>query len=52
VRDAFDSEHDAIELANRTRYGLAAYIWTTNLSGHRVADAIESECCGSIRTTW
>jgi len=39
----FDSEHDAIELANRTRYGLAAYIWTTNLQrGHRVADAIES----------
>jgi 5-carboxymethyl-2-hydroxymuconic-semialdehyde dehydrogenase len=39
----FDSEDDAIELANRTRYGLAAYIWTTNLQrGHRVANAIEA----------
>ena len=39
----FDSEDDAIELANCTRYGLAAYIWTTNLQrGHRVANAIEA----------
>jgi 5-carboxymethyl-2-hydroxymuconic-semialdehyde dehydrogenase len=39
----FDDEADAIRLANETRYGLAAYIWTTNLRrGHRVAHQIES----------
>jgi 5-carboxymethyl-2-hydroxymuconic-semialdehyde dehydrogenase len=39
----FDDEADAIRLANATRYGLAAYIWTTNLRrGHRVAHQIES----------
>jgi aminomuconate-semialdehyde/2-hydroxymuconate-6-semialdehyde dehydrogenase len=35
---AFDSEEEAISLANNTKYGLAASIWTTNLKrGHRVA---------------
>jgi 5-carboxymethyl-2-hydroxymuconic-semialdehyde dehydrogenase len=39
----FDDEADAIRLANDTRYGLAAYVWTTNLRrGHRVAHQIES----------
>jgi 5-carboxymethyl-2-hydroxymuconic-semialdehyde dehydrogenase len=39
----FDDEADAIRLANATRYGLAAYIWTTNLRrGHRVSHQIES----------
>ncbi len=34
----FDSEEEAIELANNTRYGLAASVWTSNLSrAHRVA---------------
>jgi 5-carboxymethyl-2-hydroxymuconic-semialdehyde dehydrogenase len=34
----FDDEEQAIGLANDTRYGLAAYIWTENLRrGHRVA---------------
>ena len=34
----FDSEEEAIALANDTRYGLAASIWTSNLKrGHRVA---------------
>lgn len=34
----FDSESEAVRLANDTDYGLAAAIWTTNLQrGHRVA---------------
>ena len=34
----FDSEEEAVALANDTRYGLAAYIWTSDLRrAHRVA---------------
>jgi aminomuconate-semialdehyde/2-hydroxymuconate-6-semialdehyde dehydrogenase len=34
----FDSEEEVIAMANDTKYGLAASIWTTNLKrGHRVA---------------
>jgi 5-carboxymethyl-2-hydroxymuconic-semialdehyde dehydrogenase len=39
----FDSEQEAIVLANDTRYGLAAYIWTSDLRrAHRVAGAVEA----------
>ncbi|MGH8962039.1 MAG: aldehyde dehydrogenase family protein, partial [Jatrophihabitantaceae bacterium] len=39
----FDTEADAIALANDVRYGLAAYVWTSNLQrGHRVAQAMQS----------
>ncbi|MFE4831174.1 5-carboxymethyl-2-hydroxymuconate semialdehyde dehydrogenase [Streptomyces sp. NPDC056672] len=39
----FDTETEAVELANATQYGLAAYIWTTDLTrGHRIAHAVES----------
>ncbi|MFG1672411.1 5-carboxymethyl-2-hydroxymuconate semialdehyde dehydrogenase [Streptomyces sp. Y7] len=39
----FDTEAEAIELANATQFGLAAYIWTSNLKrGHRIAHTVES----------
>jgi aminomuconate-semialdehyde/2-hydroxymuconate-6-semialdehyde dehydrogenase len=38
----FDSEDEAVQLANDTRYGLAAAVWTSNLQrAHRVARAME-----------
>jgi len=39
----FDSEQEAVALANDTRYGLAAYLWTSDLRrAHRVAGQIEA----------
>ncbi|WP_256840602.1 5-carboxymethyl-2-hydroxymuconate semialdehyde dehydrogenase [Ornithinimicrobium faecis] len=39
----FDSDEEALELANNTRYGLAAYIWTNDLKrAHNVAQAVEA----------
>jgi 5-carboxymethyl-2-hydroxymuconic-semialdehyde dehydrogenase len=39
----FDDEAEAITLANATPYGLAAYIWTSDLArAHRVAHAVEA----------
>lgn len=39
----FDSEAEAVAMANSTQYGLAATIWTENLSrAHRVANLTQS----------
>jgi aminomuconate-semialdehyde/2-hydroxymuconate-6-semialdehyde dehydrogenase len=43
---AFDSEAEAVALANDTRYGLAATIWTTNVNrAHRVSQAMRVGLC-------
>jgi aldehyde dehydrogenase (NAD+) len=40
---AFDDEAEAIEVANKTRYGLAGYVWTSDLGrAHRVAEALQA----------
>ena len=39
----FNSEEEVIEMANSTKYGLSASIFTSNISrAHRVAAAIDS----------
>jgi 5-carboxymethyl-2-hydroxymuconic-semialdehyde dehydrogenase len=39
----FKDEEEAVRIANDVQYGLAAYVWTQNLTrGHRVAESIES----------
>jgi 5-carboxymethyl-2-hydroxymuconic-semialdehyde dehydrogenase len=39
----FDTEAEAVALANATRYGLAAYLWTSDLRrAHRVASEVEA----------
>ena len=40
---AFDTEDEAIQMANGVKYGLAASVWTNNLGrAHRVAGALET----------
>jgi 5-carboxymethyl-2-hydroxymuconic-semialdehyde dehydrogenase len=42
----FDTEEDAITLANATTYGLAAYVWTRDLRrAHHFAANVESGMC-------
>ncbi len=39
----FDNEEDAVRMANDSVYGLAASVWTDNLSrAHRVSDALQA----------
>ncbi|GAA2077035.1 5-carboxymethyl-2-hydroxymuconate semialdehyde dehydrogenase [Pseudolysinimonas kribbensis] len=39
----FDTDDEALELANGTRYGLAAYLWTTDLErAHTFAHRVEA----------
>jgi len=39
----FDTDEEALALANNTRYGLAAYIWTNDLKrAHNFAGAVEA----------
>ncbi len=43
----FDTEEEAVRMANDTKYGLAASIWTTNLKrGHRIAQQM------NVGITW
>jgi aminomuconate-semialdehyde/2-hydroxymuconate-6-semialdehyde dehydrogenase len=39
----FDTEEEALEMANSTQYGLAATVWTSDLKrAHRVADSVQA----------
>jgi len=39
----FDTDEEALALANNTRYGLAAYVWTSNLQrAHNFAQSVEA----------
>ncbi|WP_030013271.1 5-carboxymethyl-2-hydroxymuconate semialdehyde dehydrogenase [Curtobacterium sp. S6] len=39
----FDTEEEALELANNTKYGLAAYIWTNDLKrAHNFSQAVDA----------
>jgi aminomuconate-semialdehyde/2-hydroxymuconate-6-semialdehyde dehydrogenase len=43
---AFDTEEEAVRLANDTQYGLATTVWTAKLArAHRVAAKIEVGIC-------
>jgi aldehyde dehydrogenase (NAD+) len=39
----FETEDEAVEIANGTRYGLAGYVWTADLGrAHRIADRLDA----------
>ncbi|MDZ4078448.1 aldehyde dehydrogenase family protein [Hydrocarboniphaga sp.] len=43
----FDTEEDALRIANDSRYGLAATIWTSNLPrAHRIAQGVQAGAVG------
>jgi succinate-semialdehyde dehydrogenase/glutarate-semialdehyde dehydrogenase len=42
----FDSEADAVAIANASPYGLAAYVFTSARRGQRIADALETGMVG------
>jgi succinate-semialdehyde dehydrogenase/glutarate-semialdehyde dehydrogenase len=47
---AFDTEEEAVRLANATEFGLVSYVYTGDLArGLRVAEAIESGMVGINR---
>ncbi len=46
VAAPFDTEEEAVRLSNATQYGLAAYVWTTDIQrAHRVAHGIDAGMC-------
>lgn len=46
VACSFADEEEAVRLANETQYGLAAYVWTSDVQrAHRVAQAIDTGLC-------
>ena len=49
----FGDEAEAVRLANATRYGLAAYVWTNDAAARAPRRAVRSTpaCAGSTRRT-